>query len=238
MAEAKLTKLQENRYTTFIDIDTVFERNSSIVSRIPQLADSVANFRSIISDISNKAVIRNTILKGTSLTKTVKRLELEAVIIEVSSALFALGHKTSNEIIKAIGNVTPSLLDRMRDTEVINKANSILNTATENEAALEPFGLTAGDLSRLRSCISNYMASSTEKSGSKTESVVITKTLKELFQNGMDILDKEIDKIVNSLQTKEKNFYDSYYAVRSVKNLGIRKKKVTEEEPKQLTVNS
>lgn len=49
----------------------------------------------------------------------------------------------------------------------------------------------------------------------------------------MDILDKEIDRMVDSLQTKEKNFYESYYAVRSVKNLGLRHRKETDLQPQK-----
>lgn len=41
----------------------------------------------------------------------------------------------------------------------------------------------------------------------------------------MYILDNEIYSMVNLLKTKEKNFFDSYYAVRSVKNLGLRHRK-------------
>jgi hypothetical protein len=231
MAEAKLTSLQENKFSTYTDIDTVFERNNNIVSRIPQLADSVTNFRSVISDISIKAVKRNTVTKGVTETKSLNRVGLENVVVEISSALFAYGHKASNEIIKAISNVTPSSLDRMRDTEVINKANVILNTAAENEEALLNFGVDAEDITKLRNSIAGYKTSSTDKSGSHTESKVITKTLKEMFQNAADILDNELDRMMDSLQTKEKNFYDSYYAVRSVKNLGIRHRKQHESKP-------
>ncbi len=109
----------------------------------------------------------------------------------------------------------------------MNKANAILNTVTEKADDLIPFGITQTDIAGFRSCIDNYINSYTIESVLHSESIVITKTLKELFQTGMDILDKEINRMVDSLQTKEKNFYESYYAVRSVKNLGLRRKKET-----------
>ncbi len=233
MAESKLTKQHENKFSTFMDIETVLDRNNEIVNRIPALSDSVANFKQVIRDITIKAEIKNSVQKGTSETKNVKRFELEEITMELASALLALGNKTNNEVIKAIADIPKSALERMRDTEVTNKANVILNTLTENAQVLMPFGITEDDIGNLRKKIENYKNSSSEKSGSFTESVVITKTLKELFQNGMDLLDKEIDNMINSLQTKEKNFYASYYAVRSVKNLGVRHKK-----PDQMAVSS
>ncbi|MBK9332678.1 MAG: hypothetical protein IPM96_09845 [Ignavibacteria bacterium] len=114
-----------------------------------------------------------------------------------------------------------------KDSVMMNKANAILNTVTEKADDLIPFGITQTDIAGFRSCIDNYINSYTIESVSHSESIVITKTLKELFQTGMDILDKEINRMVDSLQTKEKNFYESYYAVRSVKNLGLRRKKET-----------
>ncbi|MBK7447710.1 MAG: hypothetical protein IPJ45_17130, partial [Ignavibacteria bacterium] len=110
-------------------------------------------------------------------------------------------------------------IDKLRDTEVSNKAVSILNCAVENETELVQYGITSEDINRLRNSITNYNASSSEKSGLNTESIVITGSIKELFTDGMEILDKEIDNFVDSMKTKEKDFYESYYTVRSVKNL-------------------
>lgn len=228
MAELKLTKLQENKFSTFEDIETVFDGNSEIVAGIPELADSVAKFKNVISDISAKAVKKNTILKGTTQTKTNKRITLEAAVIENAAALSAFGAKTENEIIKAIASVSQSSLDKMRDTEIVNKAKTILNALTDNSAAMESFAISPDDINNLRTCIADYKTSSTDKSGSKTESVVISKTLRELFQNGMDILEKEIDKMMESIRSKQKNFYSSYHAVRKIKNLGVRHKKLPE----------
>lgn len=220
-----MSKAQENRLSTFIDIETVLNRNSDIIAGIPAFAESTANFKQLISVINSSSVKRNTIKKGASETKSLKRQELESITIELASGLSVFGHKTSNEVIKAISNVSPSHLDRLRDLDIANKAEAILNTLKQYENDLASYGITESDISALETCIDEYKSSNIEKSGSYMESKVITKSLRELFQNCMDILDNEIDGMVNLLQTKEKNFYDSYYAVRSVKNLGLRHRK-------------
>lgn len=220
-----MSKAQENRLSTFIDIETVLNRNSDIIAGIPAFVESTANFKQLISVINSSSVKRNTIKKGASETKSLKRQELESITIELASGLSVFGHKTSNEVIKAISNVSPSHLDRLRDLDIANKAEAILSTLKQYENDLTSYGITVSDISALETCIDEYKSSNIEKSGSYMESKVITKSLRELFQNCMDILDNEIDGMVNLLQTKEKNFYDSYYAVRSVKNLGLRHRK-------------
>ena len=220
-----MSKAQENRLSTFIDIETVLNRNSAIIAGIPAFAESTANFKQHISEINSSSVKRNTIKKGASETKSLKRQELESITIELASGLSVFGHKTSNEVIKAISNVSPSHLDRLRDSDIANKAAAILNTLKQYVNDLAPYGITENDIAALENCIEEYKSSNVEKSGSYMESKVITKSLQELFQSCMDILDNEIDSMVNLLQTKEKNFYDSYYAVRSVKNLGLRHRK-------------
>lgn len=225
MSNFKLTKPQENKLSMFKDLESVLDRNKIIIDKIPQLSDSTVNFKNIISQIGVKAVMKNTVLKGSVITKTNKRIELESAIVENASALYAFGSKTENEMIKAIANITFSSLDRLRDTEVINRANSILDAIVNNSAALVAFSIADSDIDNLRNSIGNYITSSSETSGSKTDSMIITKSLQELFRSGSHILNDEIDRMVDSLRTKEKNFYDSYYAVRSVKNLGIRHKK-------------
>ncbi|MBK8382102.1 MAG: hypothetical protein IPL16_09450 [Ignavibacteria bacterium] len=56
MDEIKLTKLQENKLSTFRDIETVLDRNKTVVDRIPQFSDSVMRFKNVISEIALKAV--------------------------------------------------------------------------------------------------------------------------------------------------------------------------------------
>jgi len=230
MNDTKMSKSQENKLSTFIDIETVLDRNSEIISAIPEFAGSTANFKQHISEINSKSAKRSIIKKGVSETKSLKRSELESVTIELASGLSVFGHKTSNEVIKAISNVTPSHLERLRDSDIANKAASILNTLKEYESDLTAFGISSKDISDMEKCIMDYRSSSTEKSGSYMESIVITKSLNELFQSCMDILDNEIDSMVNSLHKKEKVFFDSYYAVRSVKNLGLRHRKLKESD--------
>lgn len=232
MKEIKLTKPQENKLSTFKDIESVIDRNKTVIDRIPQFGDSVMRFKNVISEIELKAVKKSTVRKGISENKTLKRIELESAVIEIASGLSVFGAKTENEVIKAVAYVTQTLLDKLRDTEISNKAVSILNCAVENETELAQYGISSDDINKLRVCISDYKTSSNEKSGSHSESIVILKTLKELFAEGMEILEKEIDNFVDSMKSKEKDFYESYYAVRTVKNLGVRHKKQPENQQK------
>lgn len=233
MPEIKLSKPQENKLSMFRDLETVLDRNRIIIERIPELSDSVTKFKNVIEEISNKAVMKNTVLKGAIERKTNKRIELETVIIENAAALSAFGAKTENEMIKAIADVSPSSIDRLRDTEVINKAKSILDIIVANASALVSYSVSPEDIEKFRTSIENYRISSTETSGSKTDSLIINRTLQDLFRYGMQILSKEVDKMIDALKNKEKNLYDSYYAVRTIKNIGIRHKKIPENQTAQ-----
>lgn len=233
MPEIKLSKPQENKLSMFRDLETVLDRNRIIIERIPALSDSVSKFKNVIEEISNKAVMKNTVLKGAIERKTNKRIELETVIIENAAALSAFGAKTENEMIKAIADVSPSSIDRLRDTEVINKAKSILDIIVANASALVSYSVSPEDIEKFRTSIENYRISSTETSGSKTDSLIINRTLQDLFRYGMQILSKEVDKMIDALKNKEKNLYDSYYAVRTIKNIGIRHKKIPENQTAQ-----
>lgn len=228
MPEIKLSKPQENKFSMFRDLETVLDRNRIIIERIPELSDSVSKFKNVVEEISIKAVMKNTVLKGAFISKTNKRIELESVMIENAAALSAFGAKTENEMIKAVAGISPSSLDRLRDTEILNKAKSILDIIKDNSSALASYSVTPEDIEKFKTCIENYRTSSSETSGSKTDSLIINKSLQDLFNYGMQILSNEVDKMVDALKNKEKNFYDSYYAVRTIKKLGIRHKKQAE----------
>lgn len=231
MEQIKLTKPQENKLSTFEDIETVLENNINIINNIPEFVNTKNEFNNVISNIRDKAVRKGTVTKGITQTKTVKRIELESVIIESSSALYILGHKKSNEIIKAIAKVNQSELDRFRDTEIVNKANAILHTMEENSDELANFGKNTDDIQKLKTSIQNYKNSTVEKSSSTTEKTVINVSLVELFKRGMELLENEIDKFAESKKTAHRDFYISYFTVRSIKHLGVRHNKPVLTQP-------
>lgn len=228
MEAKKLTKPQENKLSTFEDIETVLDNHSEIINRIGEFAVTKTEFSSVISAIRQKAVLKNTITRGVTEAKSAKRIELENLILKNSATLYVLGQKKGNEIIKAVSKITQTELDRVRDSDIVNKANSVLNLMESNITQLESFGKNAGSIEELRSCITEYQNSSRNKSASVSEKSVLNISLRELFAKGMSIIVNELDKFVDSLKSEEKDFYNKYYSVRSIKNLGIRHKKPQE----------
>lgn len=231
MEQIKLTKPQENKLSTFGDIETVLENNISIINTIPEFINTKSEFSNVISSIRAKAVRKGTVMKGMAQTKSMKRIELESVILENSSALYILGNKKSNEIIKAISKLNQSELDRFRDSEIVNKANAILHTMEENAVELANYGKDSDAIEKLKACILNYKNSTVEKSTSTTEKTLINVSLAELFKKGMELLENEIDKFVDSQKATNREFYISYYTVRTIKHLGVRHKKPVQTQP-------
>ena len=230
MDQVKLSKQQENKFSTFEEIETVLNSNSQFIDTIPEFVISKAEFSTIVSGIRNKAIKKNTVIAGVSAAKSIKREELESVTRELSSVLFIYGKKNNNTIIKAIADIKQSDLMRMRDTELLNRASSLLETIEGLPSGLDAYGKKSTDIDALRNCITNYHNSSTEKTNSSVEKYSINFTLKDMFKKGMDILDSEIDKFVNSFKKSNPEFYTSYYSVRSIKNLGVRHKQAPDNQ--------
>jgi hypothetical protein len=228
MSESKLSKSQENKLSTLIDLDQVLERYSSTVEGIPAFAESVRNFRELLSAIRESSVERGTVLKGKTLAKSTTRVELENAAVEAAAVLFAFGTKKGDAVVTAVADVTPSTLDRLRDTEVLSRAIALQRSIAERIDLLADYGFSGDDMERFNQRITRFESSNEEKSSSASRKKYLTKSLGELFQTGFMMLDTEIDMFVNSLRTKDKTFYDSYYGIRSVKNLGIRHKKLPE----------
>lgn len=70
---------------------------------------------------------------------------------------FSLGETTSDNTLKAEGNVSRSELSQMRDTVLVTKAETIKGVADANAAALVPFGVSAADITSLETRTTTLM---------------------------------------------------------------------------------
>lgn len=226
MDQIKLTKQQENKFSTFEEIEAVLNTNSQFINTIPEFVISKTEFSAIVDSLRNKAIKKNTASVGMTTDKSLKRNALESITKELAAVLYIYGKKNNSSVIKSIADIKQSDVLRMRDTELLNRASSLLETIESLPAGLDAYGKKNTDIDELRNCISNYHNSSIEKTNSAVEKYSINFNLKDLFKKGMDILSSEIDKFVDSFKHSNPDFYTSYYSVRSIKNLGIRHKTV------------
>ena len=226
-----MTKNQENKNNMFKGVDAHLDKNAGIVGTITAFAQAAAELKNIISQISEKTGKKQTSTSGKTMTKSDRKDELIDMVMLVASGLTAYANKNKLQEVKAIAAVTESKLERSRDTLVKEKAVQIYKLAQDHIGPLGDFGVTQAMVDELKQKIDEYDASIGSKESGFGERAGAVKSLSELFADGMDLFEDEIDRYALIVSKDHPDFYNEYQSVRVIWDLGVGKKQEDKPQP-------
>lgn len=223
-----MNKLHENKLTMYVATDAVLKSNADLIAKIPAFKPALHEFDTTLAQIKSKANEIDATLAGTTANKHTAKKRLFELIIKISAALMTIAHRTQNNVLTAKSKITKSELNRLRDTDLTNRATALHSTALEQMDALKDFSILPADLTAFKDQIAVY----SQALGSREERVASHKaayiSLNALFTRMDQILKSDLDKLMELVKTEAPEFYDTYFAARAIKRLGHRSKPVTE----------
>jgi hypothetical protein len=123
---------------------------------------------------------------------------------------------------------TETRLRAMRDTELGSYGSEIADVAAGNSQGISPVGITAEKIADLKAKAEAY----TTSIGARESSIAGRKgargALNEFFSNIDEQISEEIDNYMELIRPAEPEFYNKYYAAKTIKETGVRHR---QEEP-------
>lgn len=217
-----MNKTQENRLTMYEAVATLLGSNPTITSAIPAFSTAAATFNSLIGQIKDKGREKSEALSGKTSNKLQAEDALVRVLMEIGRPMVAYANTVNNNQLLDIVSVSESRYRLMRDTELVSKAKSILQQATQYLSSLAGYGIVQEKLDDLQAKTDAFDAALGKRESSVAERVGATAALTALFEQTDDVLAKEMDNIVEAIRSTQTQFYNEYFAARVVKELGIR----------------
>jgi hypothetical protein len=169
-------------------------------------------------------------LEGPGMGKVAAKVQAEdqlvGALIPIASALFVHAGARKDPELKQKSDISETALRRVRDTELVAKASSLLKTANQYASALGDFGVTPAMLTECQSKLDAFNASIGQSESGAAERVAARTNLLELFDVADKTLTEELDRLMELVRGSQTQFYNEYFAARVIKDLGVRHRPV------------
>jgi len=204
-------------------VQTLLDANGDKTAGYPAFADTVGRFGSTVEGIKGKSSELEGAGMGKVAAKNQAEDELVGALIPITSALFVHAGVKNDPELKQKADVSEWALRRMRDTELVARASSLLiKTANQYASALGDFGVTPAMLTECQKKVDTYSTSIGQRESSSAERVGARANLLELFDVADRTLAEELDRLMELVRGSQTQFYNEYFAARVIKDLGTR----------------
>jgi hypothetical protein len=205
--------------------------NSAVTSVKPAFARAITRLNEKIAAIRSLDENRGERGSGVTGTKSqVKESLLESILKAAGAIKAYASEKNKPDLIKSV-NISKSELNRIRELELVKRAESIHDLAQSNSLELADFGITAADLSLLTDLNDTFSDLISEVGSRQGQRSGKTKSLNTLFEEVRIILEQQVDGLAATLKQNNPDFYNQYISVRVITDRGGRRNNGNGENP-------
>ena len=220
-----MNKMWENRYSMYLGVRDFLDTHITQVKELPAMEEDFTDFCTTLDELDDRAGEYDEGTIGKTSTKKIAKANLVAGLLPVCAALYTYGRKKKNPEVKQVGNVVDYILLRMRDGNLSVKAKAILDTADTVVADLAVSNVTAATLTTVRGLLDTYTKATGTSQHASSDRKGTRKTIEQLFEDADEIIEEGFTTHMEHYRTTYPDFYETFFDVIRVKQLGIRHEK-------------
>lgn len=223
----------DRRVTNRLNMANVFievcDARTAIVALVPAFVLLVADLKTRRTALQNLMLLLSTGESGYGKDKTKWR---ENLVLRLS-VLCGIGASYAEEIEDPVlygkFNYSETTIKELRDTELIEKANSLIALQATVETELEPYGITTTFMTDLTTALDNFV----EKNPKPIANIAMTEADNEkLLDAAFDLSGFVLGRVMKAAtiyKLLDSNFYDALKAASLIRNPGLRHELTPEE---------
>lgn len=206
----------ENKLSMYQKVQGYLGLHTTETAGIAAVATLKAQFDTKVNAILTLAASASADITGFTVDKQVKRNDLKAKILKLSTAIVAHASMTDNFNLVEKCDETPAALDGMRDNDFYTYAKLILNEATPLFSALVPFGVTADDLTEATTAATIYLANIQNPRVQINERSRSLSDIETMFADTDTFLREKLDKVMKVFLATNNSLYVGYEGARGI----------------------
>jgi hypothetical protein len=193
----------------------VLDQNNSIWSARAGFADAVTRARDGTTSIRNMIGKQQIPTTGVTEDKEAARTDLEDKLVVLANQVAAYAAKNGNHDLGARVEMTRSSVDRLSESDLIQTAQRVGQSADGELQALADYGVTAAEIASLNEARTKFE----QMKGAPREAVVgrkvTTMSLSEAIVAVRSIFRNELDKLMWAFRQSNPDFFNAYTAART-----------------------
>ena len=132
-------------------------------------------------------------------------------------------HKLLNNKLSVLLKFTKSKLLKMRPETLVQKANTVVETCTENIADLDGTGVTVASIALLSSAIADYLPEVNDSKIAIRNKTIVTKQIKTIVKLNTNIINNELKGAMSTIMVTEEVIYNEFIKMLVLPHEGVRK---------------
>lgn len=216
-----------NRVNMINTTIAICDANTATTAGIPSFATVLGSVKSKMVLINSLNQIADGTTTGVTLDTKALRKAMTDLALKCANATLAFANSIHNNTLAALVNYSESELNRLKKEDVDDTCEAIHDATNANIAGVTNFGVVASDVTDLQASIDLYRTASQNprqalisKSQAKLQ---VTNMIREVID---DLMIAQMDKMVNTLKTVNKDFWSGYKQARQILDLGTTTAKV------------
>jgi hypothetical protein len=207
---------QEAKLNMYTATEKHCDENAASFALIPAFLTAFQTFKANRATIVALTQQEDLASKGIAVDKGEAKKILCKLTADIAAPIFAYASSTSNNKLKEQVNYSYSDLLKTKDDQMAPRCQNIYDLATENLAALAPFGITAVILTTLKETIADYKDKVPTPRNAATQKATIRENQKKLFALTDSILKDQMDKTLQALKLTNPDFVTTYFKNRII----------------------
>jgi hypothetical protein len=216
-----MRKEYEAKLTMYKGVDTHFDINTAIVSKVAALLKNVGEFKSLLSTIKTKAGTKDDSTTGKTQAKYDAQDKLIRILLQVGPATYAFANSTNDALLREKSDFTKTGLRRLRDMDLVTTANALYDAVQGIVSKMTEYNITSEIPNELKVAADKYENSIGSQGSSVSQHSTAVMNLAELFRAVDTLLTEQLDPLVQSLERTEPVFAREYRQTRIIKDHGV-----------------
>ncbi len=215
-----MNNVLENKLSMYQKVQGFLTLHAADTSTIASVATIKTELDGIVTKIVNSAGVTALDITGFTVQKANKRAELSKATLKMSTAYVAYMRLNNKPQEAEKLDLTPSMLDAMRDAEFYVYASQVSVLATPVVATLAPFGILPADNTALTTKLAEFIAIIQEPRVRIGERSAELENLTRLFEQADDVLTLKLDQVMPVFMLSNLTLYDAYTNARGIDDTG------------------
>lgn len=208
----------------FDRVKTVCENNQAILTGLPALDDSFADFKLKLADVKQRMEAVSQMDNGAATVKDYVWEQLAMKLDALCSGLRAYAKKQGNLALMAQSKFSPSGFINDRGTDAIALAQRLLDLVNTHVASLANYNVTPAKVTIATNLLTQLDNVNTLPTTERTNGKALREILVKMVRATNDLVKTEMDPLVVTLKEEQPLFADQYFAARRLQRTGIRHK--------------